>query len=136
MRVLGLSFRGETLHAWARRTSGARVERSAFVVQAGYAFAVGGPVLLEPVLRMEQHDRSDAEGAAGFTDTPANLWNPTFAEQRQYEVGLNAYVREHRMKITTSYRRVVFLEGAKDSTGAAQDPIGDALLALAQFGWF
>ena len=136
MRALGLSFRGETLHAWARRTNGTRVERSAFVMQAGYAFPVGGSVLLEPALRLEQHDRSDAEGAAGFTDTPANLWNPAFAEQRQYEVGLNAYVREHRMKIMASYRRVVFLEGAKDSSGAAQSPVGDSVLALAQFGWF
>lgn len=134
--VLGFSFRGETIHGWSKRTDGTKFERGVFSVQAGYVLPLDLPVAVEPVVRLEQHDLNDAEGTAGFTDDPQNLWRPELANQRLYDAGVNVYAREHRAKISAMWRRTDFLEGAKDKSGAARNPIGDAIFVFGQFGWF
>jgi hypothetical protein len=134
--VLGLSFRGETIHGWVKRTDGSKFERSAFAVQAGYVLPLELPFALEPVVRLEQHDLNDKLGTSGTTDDKNNLWLPEFANQRLYDVGVNAYFNAHRAKLSVMWRRTDFLEGAKDSSGAARNPVGDAVFAFGQLGWF
>jgi hypothetical protein len=137
MHVLGLSFRGETIHGWVKRVDNSKFERSVFAVQAGYVLPLDLAVKFEPVVRLEQHDFNDADGTTGTTDGQgSNLWKPELASQRVYDAGINAYLRGHRMKVSAMWRRVDFLEGAKDSTGAARNPIGDSLYVFTQFGWF
>jgi hypothetical protein len=134
--VLGFSFRGETIHGWTKRPDGSKFERGVFSVQAGYVLPLEWPVAVEPVVRLEQHDLNDADGTAGFTDDAQNLWRPEFANQRLYDAGVNVYARGHRAKLSAMWRRTDFLEGAKDKSGAARTPIGDALFLFGQFGWF
>lgn len=134
--VLGVSFRGETIHGWTKRTDGTKFKRGVFSVQAGYVLPLDLPVAVEPVVRLEQHDLNDAEGASGFTDDAQNLWRPEFANQRLYDAGVNVYARGHRAKVSAIWRRTDFLEGAKDKSGASRNPTGDALFVFGQFGWF
>lgn len=134
--VLGFSFRGETIHGWVKRTDGSKFERSAFAVQAGYVLPFDLPFAIEPVVRLEQHDLNDSLGTGGVTDNAQNLWLPEFANQRLYDAGVNAYFHGHRAKVSAMWRRTDFLEGAKDSTGAARNPVGDAVFVFGQLGWF
>ena len=134
--VLGLSFRGETIRGFVKRSDGVDVKRSVFAVQAGYVLPLGLAFQLEPVVRLEQHDLNDTEGTKGFTDSLADTWRPELASQRVTDAGVNAYFRAHRLKVQAVWRRTDFLEGAKDSAGTARTPIGDAVFLYAQFGWF
>ena len=134
--VLGFSFRGETIHGWVKRSDNSKFERSVFAVQAGYVLPVAMPFAIEPVVRVEQHDFNDGEGTTGLTDSVQNTWRPELASQRIYDAGVNAYFRAHRLKVQALWRRTDFLEGAKDSSGASRNPIGDAVFVYSQFGWF
>ena len=71
-----------------------------------------------------------------MTDSVQNTWRPELASQRIYDAGVNAYFRAHRLKVQALWRRTDFLEGAKDSSGASRNPIGDAVFVYSQFGWF
>jgi hypothetical protein len=134
--VLGFSFRGETIHGWVKRSDNSKFDRSVFAVQAGYVLPLSLPFAVEPVVRVEQRDLNDSEGTTGVTDNTQNVWRPEFASQRLYDAGVNAYFRSHRLKVQALWRRTDFLEGAKDSSGAARNPIGDAVFVYSQFGWF
>ena len=124
------------IHGWVKRTDGSKFERSVFSVQAGYVLPLDLPFALEPVARLEQHDLNDTLGTTGTTDDVRNLWLPEFANQRLYDVGMTAYFNAHRAKVSAMWRRTDFLEGAKDSTGAARNPVGDAVFVFGQLGWF
>ncbi len=134
--VLGLSFRGESIHGWVKRTDGSSFERSAFAVQAGYVLPFELPFAVEPVVRLEQHDLNDTLGTTGTTDNKNDTWLPEFASQRIYDAGVNAYFNAHRAKVSLMWRRTDFLEGAKDSAGATRNPVGDAVFVSGQLGWF
>jgi uncharacterized protein YaiE (UPF0345 family) len=104
----------------------------------------------EVVGRVEQLDLNDDQdgvvevgGDSADTADPERLSSgtgglqyavPDNSEVRRIEVGANAYVVDHRLKVQASYVRTDFQEGPK-TEGGGSPIVGDLVQVQLQFGW-
>ncbi|MCB9545407.1 MAG: hypothetical protein H6706_05865 [Myxococcales bacterium] len=155
LRFAGFSLRGELTHSSQDGEGDSQdVERYGVYVQGGYVLPLGMRVQLEPVVRWSQYDNHDgsdgvvevatADGVEARYDIPDN------SEIRMIDLGLNAYLAGHALKVMVMYRLTDFLEGPKTDAGLRELTrtgklggdagsgtvlIGDAFYTLVQVGW-
>lgn len=152
----GVSFRAE--YVQSRQTSddaAQNIDRYGFYAQAGYVLPLEWKVKFEPVVRFVQYDNhGDSDGislvpTASGTEARYDLADNT--ETRMLDIGLNAYIAKHDLKLLIMYRLTDFLEGPKtdlgwreltrtgalgSQAGEGEVLIGDAVYVAMQFGWF
>jgi hypothetical protein len=150
LRFRGLTFRAELLKAQVHREdAGVRFGRYGFHAQAGYVLPLPVATKFEVVGRLEQIDLNDEQdgvvqvGGTAGTDDPERLTSGTAARQytvpdnsevRRIELGANAYVVDHRLKVQASYVRTDYQEGPK-TEGGGNPIVGDLVQVQLQFGW-
>lgn len=151
IRFHGLTLRGEYMQAQLdRQDAGVKFGRYGFYAQAGYVLPLPFATKFEIVGRMEQFDVNDEEdglvavgGANADVDDPGALSGgtagfeyavPDNSEVRRIELGANAYIVDHRVKIQASYVLTDYQEGPK-TEGGGNPIVGDLVQVQLQFGW-
>ena len=131
----GLSVRGEFVTAQLSGDSAAQeYGRRAFYAQAGYVLPLDFVPKLELVARFARYDLNDEEDGYVPVGDRLQFEVQDNAETQQVDVGLNAYVVGHRLKVMLMYRLTDFQEGAE--VDEDRDVlIGDTFYAFLQLGW-
>lgn len=134
----GLSLRGEYL--WARRSgpdgiSGGETYRRGFYAQAGYVLPWIDWPQLEVSFRFQNYDLDNNQSGSEGVTTDLSALDITVADTNRYEVGLAAYILDHRLKVQAIYRITDLQEGfTTDENG--DRVLGDAVLVNLQVGAF
>ncbi len=131
----GVSLRGEIVTAQLSGDGAAQeYGRQAFYAQAGYVLPFGFVPKLEIAARFARYDLNDAEDGYVPVGDRLQFEVQDNAETQVVDVGLNAYVVGHRLKVMLMYRLTDFQEGAE--VDEDRDVlIGDTFYAFLQFGW-
>ena len=131
----GLAVRGEYLGiAQERPEDGSpQVHRRGWYVQAGYILPWIDWPAIELVSRVQQFDLDTTRD--GFESAATGLIIFDVVATRRYEVGVGAYLLDHRLKAQVLYRVTQLLEGNPTDTNGNR-LIGDSLFFTLQFGAF
>lgn len=131
LKVRGLSLRGEYMASHGEKIPDEdQILRRGWYAQAGYVLPWLDWPQLEVVARFEQVDLNNL--LTGFESDPLDLEN---AKLRRFELGLNAYLVDHRIKAMAVYRRVAVIEGSNRGPSGDRH-LGDEFTIGLQFGAF
>lgn len=131
LKFRGLSVRGEYLASHSEKMPGQdQILRRGWYAQAGYVLPWLDWPQIELVARVEQVDLNDL--LTGFETSTTDF---EVTKLRRFELGANAYLLDHRIKVMAVYRRVTPLEGPNRAANGERH-FGDEFTIGMQFGAF